>query len=519
MRRNIFFEIEEYWVKTPVLKTFHSGGQGSGRKGKMYDIIRLCGISFAICAAAMLVPAVYATFSGSGEEAALFSACALLIAFFAAILALAIRGKSSPFSKNHLFVTLVLVWVLIPVVSSVPVMVSGGGVPLATALFEMTAAFTTTGGSAFPERLISDAEILWRAVVAWFGGLATLVTFVIILGPPGIGGLPRMGRTIHDGRSEEMTGIFLSPVARSTVAAYVSVSLLGTLLLFLSGRTLFDAFCLAGTTVSTTGFYGLEAAGEGPGFFPTLVICALMLFGMSNFLTLKQTASGDFSALSGDREVTTHVLILSGLSLVVLISLLRSPQGDANQLSYLLLSVFSAVSILSTTGIPELPVPLSSGPVLLIFVCAFAGGAVYSSSGGLKAYRVFVVLRQSWQDLNQLVYPHAVRSRKHSAAAADYLAISGIWSMMTAFLVTGVVAMASVFLVAEAQFIPILAMVISTLANAGEVYQSIAADMEIWPLFHELPSAVHYILILTMIAGRLEIVILIGLVWKAVASR
>lgn len=485
----------------------------------MYDLVKLICVTLAICATAMLIPAAYAAIGNDGIYAGLFITCALLIGFISVLLGISVRGKRAPFSEKHLFWVLALVWFITPVLCAIPFLWVGQGTSISSALFESTAAFTTTGGSIFNAQDLPEPIILWRAIVAWFGGLASLISFVIILGPAGIGGLPRVGRTIHDGGVRHLYDVFLSPIARSITAAYASVSVLGTLFLFISGRTLFDAFCLAGTTISTTGFYNLLPSKDIENLLSIFFVSLLMIYGMTNFITVKQSVNGDRRVLYKDREIPTHLLIIAGLTIIILLSLLEGPSSRTNQLPSLFIALFSAISIVSTTGLPQLPVSLSSGPILLLFACIFAGGATYSTAGGLKIYRIYTVLQQAHQDLIKLIYPHAVRSGQNNMFRKDFVALSGIWSLMSAFLVSGILVMAAIFLFSDFEFIPILAMVISMLANSGELYQTVAADLNNWPAYDELPDRALNVLFLTMIAGRLEIIILIGIVWNGISNR
>ena len=91
-------------------------------------------------------------------------------------------------ARYHLL-TLLLTYLLLPLVLAAPLVALVPALGLGGGYFEMLSCLTTTGATLFDRpQLLAEPLHLWRALVGWMGGLMVLVTAFAILAPLNLGG-------------------------------------------------------------------------------------------------------------------------------------------------------------------------------------------------------------------------------------------------------------------------------------------------------------------------------------------
>ena len=102
-------------------------------------------------------------------------------------LALGLQLKGEPEIKEAIL-SVVLVWLLFPLLSSIPYLDMGAVKSLADAYFESMSGFTTTGASVIPKpEELDKSLLLWRSTTHWIGGIGFVVFSLSVM--PGIGGV------------------------------------------------------------------------------------------------------------------------------------------------------------------------------------------------------------------------------------------------------------------------------------------------------------------------------------------
>src|SRR6056297_59726 len=146
-------------------------------------------LMLGILAVAMAGPAIMAAADGDWRVARAFLYSGLFTGVAAGILGLALGSFGHGGVARRELTVLLLCWLLVPVFAAVPLLLATPRLGVWGAVFEMTAAFTTTGGTAYgdPDAL-SRAIHLWRGTVGWLGGLLTLTAAYVVLAPRRLGG-------------------------------------------------------------------------------------------------------------------------------------------------------------------------------------------------------------------------------------------------------------------------------------------------------------------------------------------
>jgi len=467
------------------------------------------GALVTVFAGAMLVPILVAFSDGQRVLSLAFASSSLGGAFVGGALMLAMQGAQRPALMRENIALLALAWAIIPVFTAFPLW-SGGLFPsFADAMFVSTSALTTTGASVVVEiEQAPRAFLLWRAELEWLGGYATLVMAATVLGALGTGGGEVQRTLLPLGDTGTLYERF-THIARGIGIVYVVVTLIGMLVLTMGGVPAFDAVCLTLASISTGGFtttHGGISDFHAP--IAEIAVGFLMFYGAMNFTThwlvwrrlriRTYFAEPEFWLLLLMYGVTFVLLVLSDL---------RGPwtfEGLKHGSFYL----FNAISLATTSGFWLGPHPEAS-PAFIVGAIAITliGGASVSTAGGIKLMRTWLLVSQSRGELRRLAFPRSlVRIRfRHVNMQPDV--ILGVWALFISYAV--VLAVSALVLGAfGVDFLSALIASVSAISNAGPLYDLLRGGTGGFGVF---PEGAKWLLCVTMIAGRLEVLALLSL--------
>jgi trk system potassium uptake protein TrkH len=222
----------------------------------------------------MLVPAVYGGVARDLEAARAFLYCGILGMSAFGLIGLAHAGRDPRHGALGPLMTLFCAFVFLPVLLAIPFYEGLGTTTFLNAYVEMVSAITTTGSTIFddPDRLNGTLH-LWRALVAWMGGLMMWIAASAILAPLNLGGFEvtaraEPGRTAS--RDTSMAApevrVRISKVSAILVPIYCGLTVLLWILLAVSGDPGLAALCHSMSIMATSGISpvgGLDAAGAG----------------------------------------------------------------------------------------------------------------------------------------------------------------------------------------------------------------------------------------------------------------
>jgi trk system potassium uptake protein TrkH len=123
------------------------------------------------------------------------------------------------------------------------------------------------------------------------------------------------------------------------------------------------------------------------------------------------------------------------------------------------------------------------------------------------------MLVQSWNEIERLIYPHNVKPAKFGTQDYNIDLMKAIWSFFTVMILT--IAFFSIAVAASGiPFEAALSATIAAFATAGPVYETgwAAPGAEAWPAYSDFTTTGKLALILTMILGRLEVLVLLALI-------
>ncbi len=479
-----------------------------------YAVFHVAGWVLLVLAVLMLPPAAVAVALDPVPVVQAFVFPAVSVAFLGGAMVLAFRERGTTFGRWQSLLLLGFVWTVVPVAGALPFYAAGIPKTAVAAFFEAMSGFTTTGATAIVDlSQAPTAIILWRALLQWAGGLATLVALVTILSPL-IGSelldrqLRMLGRRSHRSARQVFDALqTIAPIyALLTAACFIG--------LLLSGIPAFDALCLSLSTVSTGGFmprngtialYGSPAA--------ELCLTVFMVASAVSVVWLRALLQMRWRFVRQTREPYWIFALVTGLGVIlcVLLTLDGAQTGWAAAFHALTLGLATAASIVSTTGFAISDSMHQFVPYMVLLGLCIMGGGRLSTAGGLKVYRIVAMLRQMDRELRLLVYPHGVRSSWFGRETADTAVIQAIWIMFAAYVVvhgTLAIVLASTGI----RLAPALLAAAGAISNIGPAYDMARlGSFPEAPLYAAMSPLAQIALSLGMVLGRVEILALLTL--------
>ena len=409
--------------------------------------------------------------------------------------------------RREIILLSALVWVVLAAFGALPFVLGGPANSYADGYFETLSGLTTTGLTVFRDPATLDRSLLiWRAMLQWLGGLATIVLAVAVLPYLGLGGVQ-----VRQGDSAQRVGQALRPglrqAARTLSFAYGMLTGLCLVALLIAGMPPLDAVCHAMSTISTGGF-STHAAPMDAFRRPAIeiVLIVFMLLGALNFALHGPALGGRLSVYRRDSECRLMLVIVTLATAGTALYLTGIGQFDAGEA--VRRGLFDVVSAITTTGYAG--PAAGAGLNVLVFVMlglAVIGGATGSTAGGLKLMRWLLLLRQSGRELVRLTRPHGVVPVRYGGASVSSAVVQSVWGVFVAYMFSLVVLAIGLAAFGIA-FPAALALAVSSLANAGP---GVAGSGGVAVEIAGLATGAKGLIGLGMVAGRLELLAMLVL--------
>lgn len=386
-------------------------------------------------------------------------------------------------------------WLLVAAFSSIPYAMVLGMCPL-DAYFEAFSSLTTTGMTVIP--VLEDvprAILFWRALGEWIGGAGIiLLTTLLLLSREGV---IAWRLYVSEAREER-----LAPTVKETIRniwlIYVFYTALCAFILMFIGLEPFDAMCHAFTCLSTGGFSTrTENVGAFNNVAVEIVLVVFMILGATRFSLHHRLFTGDVKGFIKDFELRVFILVLTISSLIVSLDLISRLGLDFQEA--LRVGFFHSVSLCTTTGFTTKDLatfPYSSLSKAVFIMLMIIGGCSNSTAGGIKIWRLAVLLKVARHEVeNFLLPPEAFRRLKHSGRVLEDSEIVRIASFFFMYIFF-VFATTTVITFLEGDLLGSLSAACSATATVGPFFMSPST----------LSPFSKMILIVSMWIGRLELI-------------
>ena len=406
------------------------------------------------------------------------------------------KGVQRDLSAKDGFVIIVMFWLVLSLAGSIPFYLSGMS-PI-DSFFESMSGITTTGAT-----VISNIETLpeslkfYRQLLQWMGGMGLIVLAIAVMPLLGIGGGQLFKTDIPGAMGEQRLTPRIQETAKALWSIFFGLTILCAILYAIAGMSFFDAVSHAMSTVSIGGF---STYSNSIGHFNNLtieIICMVfmllsaMSFALHYFSIYKSKSLKYFY----DPELKFFVSIL--LIIFILALSINILSGQSN-LSLRELA-FHTVSTVTTTGFGVSDTSTWSFSIsFLLLIGAFVGACSGSVGGGVKSWRVMIMLNHAYSNIVKMIHPNSVVTLKVGTKSVDDNVATSVWGFFSIYVISFVILLLAV-LISGLDLETAFSSVGACLNNLGPGLGMVSDN------YSEINSFAKGVLAFSMLLGRLEI--------------
>jgi trk system potassium uptake protein TrkH len=407
-----------------------------------------------------------------------------------------------------------LSWFFMSFFGTIPYILSGINLSYVDIFFETVSGLTTTGSSILVNiEAVDKSLLMWRSTTQWIGGMGVIVLTITVLPLLGSGGINLFKAESPGPSADRLTPRF-QDTARLLWIVYFSLTSLQTILLLISGMSLFDSFNHALTTLSTGGFSTFNSSITGQPVSTILIFNIFMfLAGTSFTLLLKSIRTGTISEFYKSTEFKFYLSIVASTSIIFLPKTYQLSSTISEAINN---AFFSALTIITTTGYTNLDYEMWNVDYRsFILGLMFLGGMAGSTAGGIKTIRVIALLKSVRNEIRKIFYPNAIFKIRMSKSILPEKMIESVQTFFILFVAIFVLGTFSISISTNIANIPlsfeaILSSVASAINNIGPGLKELGPTNN----YFFLDPVSKGILSMLMVIGRLEIFPIAILLYK-----
>ena len=406
------------------------------------------------------------------------------------------KGAQRDLSSKDGFVIIVMFWLVLSLAGSIPFYLSGMS-PI-DSFFESMSGITTTGAT-----VISNIESLpeslkfYRQLLQWMGGMGLIVLAIAVMPLLGIGGGQLFKTDIPGAMGEQRLTPRIQETAKALWSIYLGLTVLCTIFFTIAGMSFFDAVSHAMSTVSIGGF---STYNDSIGHFDDLtieIICMIFMllsaisFALHYFSIYKSKSLKYFY----DPELRFFISILL---IIFILAVSVNALSSQSNLSLRELA-FHTISTVTTTGFGISDTSTWSFSIsFLLLIGAFIGACSGSVGGGVKSWRVMIMLNHAYSNIVKMIHPNSVVTLKVGTKSVDDNVATSVWGFFSIYVISFVILLMAV-LISGLDLETAFSSVGACLNNLGPGLGLVSEN------YSEINSFAKGVLAFSMLLGRLEI--------------
>ncbi len=387
--------------------------------------------------------------------------------------------------------TVLLGYMIMPLVLSIPFYFSIYNLTFLNALFEAVSGFTSTGFTIFENiKHIDQGLIIWRSSIQWIGGLYFLFSIIFLI-------------DIYDENSKKSLTNFLSfnttEVLKQTIKIFILYSIL-TLTIFiilnLFGIRTFNSLNLAMTIISSGGFLPtndlsliLVQNSQVIIFSILMLVSFFSIFFVYNLIFLRK----NINFFHEDIHLFLYFVITVGIFFIFF--------SYDNTFAYSFLSLVSSISNIGISLNVE-----QTNLQFLYLLLVIIGGSFISTSSGLRFLKIYSLTKYSLNQILSFSRPKNVFMNKLVFSKINFATqdINKYFLTIIIFIIS--LFSLTIFLsLSDINFEYSFKLAVLTLMNTVNSSTYGISDFD----FQNLHFITKYILIFFMIIGRIELLSLL----------
>ena len=452
----------------------------------------------------MLFPIAIAIYYKEFDAILPFVITALLAILFSYSIRKLVKGVENIKSINDIkksegLCVVTFSWIFAGLFAAIPYLFFG--LTPINSLFEALSGITTTGATTLTHFDYPKAMFFWRSFTQWLGGMGIIVLFIAILPQFAIA-----GRQLFFAEAPGPTEEKFTPRIKSTAAAlwkvYAGLTLVEFFALKYCGMSGFESLCHSFSSLSGGGFSPNAESISGYSHNIMWIITFFMFFAGANF-NLQYKAWSKFNPflLFKNEEFKVYLSVVAFIAILLAISLFTNMHYSFE--ASFVHSFFNVSSLVSSTGFCS--VDYASWDYtsrLLLFAIMLFGSCASSAGGGLKVTRWLLVFKIMKSEMMKILHPRAIYNIKignYSVPKEILYQTMMFVSFYFAFIVL------SAFLIAIIEGDTTIA-VIGSVAAVGNIGPGLGHVIGPMGNFSDLDGITKTILMIDMLAGRLELI-------------
>jgi len=400
-----------------------------------------------------------------------------------------IEKKPTIFEK---ITTVLLGYILLPIILSIPFYFSIYNLTFLNALFEAVSGFTSTGFTIFDNiKHIDQGLILWRSSIQWIGGLYFLFSIIFLI-------------DLYDESLKKSLTNFISfnssEILKQTIKIFLLYSSLTVAIFFILnifGIRSFNSLNLAMTIISSGGFLPVNELSSILVNNVQIAIFSLMM--LISFFSIFFVYNLIFFRKKNINFFYEDIHLF--LYLIIIITIFFIFFSFDNNFVYNFLSIASSISNIGIS------LKTNQGNLNFIYlILVIIGGSFFSTSSGLRFLKIYSLTKYSLNQILSFSKPKNIFMNKliFSKINFDFREINKYFLTIIIFILS-LFLLTSLLSISGIQFENSFKLSILTLMNT--VNSSAYGINEF--NFQNLQFFTKYYLIFFMIVGRLELLTLL----------
>ena len=400
-------------------------------------------------------------------------------------------------------------WMILSIAGSIPFYLSG--LSFIDSFFESMSGITTTGATVIANiDNLPESILFYRQLLQWMGGMGLIVLAIAVMPLLGIGGGQIYKTEIPGAMGEQRLTPRIKETAQALWLIYLGLTIICGFLYYFAGMSTFDAIAHSMSTVAIGGF---STHSDSIGYFNSLtieLICIIFMLLSAFSFTLHYFAvyKGKPLKYLYDPEFRFFLFIIALVFLIALIIGLTSNNTQSPNIRQI---VFHTVSMISTTGFSisdtsDWPFSIS----FLLLIGAFVGACSGSVGGGVKSWRLMIMLNHAYSNIMKIIHPSSVITLKIGTRSVDDQVATSVWGFFSIYVISFILLLLAI-LISGLDFESAFSAVGACLNNLGPGLGVVSEN------YSNISTFAKGTLAFAMLLGRLEIftllVILTPMFW------
>jgi trk system potassium uptake protein TrkH len=296
---------------------------------------------------------------------------------------------------------------------------------------------------------------------------------------------------------------------------YLTLSLIGALLLWAAGLSLGDAIHHGSGAIATGGFSTLDSSFGGfKNPIAEYIMTVLMFIGGMTFIVMIQSWRARSLQFMRDSQIRAYFAIV--MTAALMLTLYRWSSSDAPLEEAFRQSIFHVVSIITTAGFVTTDyTSWGSFPIVLMLFLSFMGACTGSTSGGVKIFRYQILYQLARVQIARLTHPNAVIVPRFNGREVSREVINSVAGFVFLWFFCFIVLAIALSLFG----LDISTAVSGAASSLGNVGPGVGSIIGPAGTFQPLPDGAKWLLSFGMLLGRLEMLTLLVLLmpsfWRA----